>query len=389
MRLFCPEQDMLAKTEQLYQETVDFYYEILQTRQDIWKENLLSIQRELELLTVPGRDGRVPLYTPPHGKLPVYFRRSAMNKAGIAVKSAAVVGENQKKEIIFPEKIDASLTFFKGMYRDLTDTSVVLKLWNGKKWIWTECGLTGRSFPANSALLSPTLVREGKWLMLHVPVKQKNSDARTAKERMKEGCRVCGVRFTNTDSFAVCSVLDERSRPVSVKNCHGGNAYRYHCKTLLKKIEASKVFTDKDNVDQPNKKYYMRYKHLNEHYAHQVSREILDFCKENQAGIIVLPEYDEDFYRMTMYRSGNDSPLHLSTKIRNYLKYKAWAEGILVLELRADGTEKQCSICGATGKKQGSIFICQNGHQVNRFLNGARNLGRKCQESFRKNNKPS
>lgn len=44
MRLFCPEQDMLAKTEQLYQETVDFYYEILQTRQDIWKENLLSIQ---------------------------------------------------------------------------------------------------------------------------------------------------------------------------------------------------------------------------------------------------------------------------------------------------------------------------------------------------------
>lgn len=35
---------------------------------------------------------------------------------------------------------------------------------------------------------------------------------------------------------------------------------------------------------------------------------------------------------MTMYRSGNDSPLHLSTKIRNYLKYKAWAEGILVLE---------------------------------------------------------
>ena len=52
-----------------------------------------------------------------------------------------------------------------------------------------------------------------------------------------------------------------------------------------------------------------------------------------------------------MYRSGNYSPLHLSIRIRNYLKYKAWAEGILVLELRADGTEKQCSICGATGKK--------------------------------------
>ena len=112
----------------------------------------------------------------------------------------------------------------------------------------------------------------------------------------------------------------------------------------------------------------MHLKHLNEHYAHQVSKEIMDFCKENQTGILVLPEYDEDFSRISMYRSGNYSPLHLSIRIRNYLKYKAWAEGILVLELRADGTEKQCSICGATGKKQGSVFICQNGHQVNRFL---------------------
>ena len=165
MRLFCPEQDMLAKTEQLYQETVDFYYEILQTRQDIWKENLLSIQRELELLTVPGRDGRVPLYTPPHGKLPVYFRRSAMNKAGIAVKSAAVVGENQKKEIVFPEKIDASLTFFKGMYRDISDTSIKLKLWDGKKWKWISSQLEGRPFPVNGTVLSPSLSHNGKLLI--------------------------------------------------------------------------------------------------------------------------------------------------------------------------------------------------------------------------------
>ena len=54
-----------------------------------------------------------------------------------------------------------------------------------------------------------------------------------------------------------------------------------------------------------------------------------------------------------MYRSGNYSPLHLSIRIRNYLKYKAWAEGILVLELRADGTEKQCSHLRSHRKKTG------------------------------------
>lgn len=381
MRLFCSEKQMIETTETLYREAVAFYYGLLREREELWQESLISIQGQLELLTVPGRDGRIPAYTPPGGKLPVYFRRSAMNKASMAVKAAAEAGN-------FPEKIDANITFFKGMYRELTDTSVELKLWNGKKWIWTSCGLTGRPFPVDADILSPTLVHEEKYLMFHVPMKQSNSDARTAKERMQEGTRLCSVRFTNTDSFAVCCILDEESRQIAVSRCSGGKAYRHHCRELLKKIEASKKYTEKDNVSQPNRKYYMHLKHLNEHYAHQVSKEILDFCKKNQAGVIVLPEYDENFSRISMYRSGNYSPLHLSIRIRSYLKYKAWAEGILVLEARADGTEKQCSICGSPGRKQGSLFICQNGHQINRFLNGARNLGTRCQESFRKNRKP-
>ena len=37
----------------------------------------------------------------------------------------------------------------------------------------------------------------------------------------------------------------------------------------------------------------MHLKHLNEHYAHQVSKEIIDFCKEKHTGILVLPEYVE------------------------------------------------------------------------------------------------
>lgn len=264
MRLFCPEKQMIETTEALYREAVAFYYELLKESEELWSENLLTIQGHLEKLTVPGRDGREPKYIPPGGKLPVYFRRSAMNKAAMAVKTAASAES-------FPEKIDANITFFKGMYRDLTDTSVVLKLWNGKKWIWVLCGLTGRPFPKEAAILSPTLVHEEKWLMFHVPVKQENSDARTAKERMQEGARVCSVRFTNTDSFAVCAVLDEGSRQLAVKNCRGGNAYRHHCKALLKKVEASRAFTDKDNVSQPNRKYYMHLKPDAVYILHEVN----------------------------------------------------------------------------------------------------------------------
>ena len=112
MRLFCPEKQMIETTEALYREAVAFYYELLKESEELWAENLLTIQGYLEKLTVPGRDGREPKYIPPGGKLPVYFRRSAMNKAAMAVKTAASAES-------FPEKIDANITFFKGMYRDL------------------------------------------------------------------------------------------------------------------------------------------------------------------------------------------------------------------------------------------------------------------------------
>ena len=118
MRLFCSEKQILAETEKLYCEAVVFYYELLKDRNELWTENLLTIQGQLEKLTVPGKDGRVPEYLPPGGKLPVYFRRSAMNKASMAVKTAAASG-------CFPQKIEANITFFKGMYRDFTSTSVV------------------------------------------------------------------------------------------------------------------------------------------------------------------------------------------------------------------------------------------------------------------------
>lgn len=49
------------------------YYELLKEREELWDENLLTIQGHLEKLTVPGRDGREPKYIPPGGKLPFIF----------------------------------------------------------------------------------------------------------------------------------------------------------------------------------------------------------------------------------------------------------------------------------------------------------------------------
>lgn len=378
MRLYCPEPEWLGLTEEYFQNVVDFYYDLLREHTELWQGSLFDIQRNLELLTLAGRDGRQPVNPLPMGKVPVYLRRAAINKAATAVKSALEAGD-------FPEKLNSRVTFFKGMYSDLSDNGICLKLWNGKKWAWLQCQLKGRSFPEDGQLMSPTLVQENGMFFVHIPVKQENEDGRTAKERMAEGSRICSVRFTNTDLFAMCCVLEKDGTLVKTYTCHGGNGYRHRCRNLTERIENSRKNTDKDNCQQPNRKYYMQLKHLSEHYAHQVSREILNFCKKYHAGVVVLPDYDSQYTKMAMIKSGNFSPLHLSTRIRSFLQYKAWAEGIVVLEVRTDGLSEKCAACGGKIHKKGKEFFCENGHQGNRFLNDARNLGKKCQESFLRN----
>ena len=77
---------------------------------------------------------------------------------------------------------------------------------------------------------------------------------------MKSGDNICSVQFTNTDIFAMCCVMDGDGKQLAVRTCRGGDAYRHQCRKLLDKIEFSRQYTDKDNVEQPNKKYYIHLK---------------------------------------------------------------------------------------------------------------------------------
>lgn len=163
MRLVCPEPIWLDRTEEYFQNVVEFYYHLLRQHEELWNSSLFDIQRSLELLTLTGRDGRQPTNPLPMGKVPVYLRRAAINKASATVKST------QELQSGFPEKLEAKVTFFKGMYSDLTDRSICLKLWNGEKWIWTDCNLKGRPLPQDGQLMSPTLVKEGRQLPSEYP----------------------------------------------------------------------------------------------------------------------------------------------------------------------------------------------------------------------------
>lgn len=382
--LRCSHPEWLAATEQYYREVLDFYFRLLLQRYELWNLSTFQMQRELECLTLKGRDGRQPVCPLPFQKVPLYFRRSAINKAMGSLKAYLARSRNQQESNCgLPRSIEASVTYFKGMYRDFTDTGITLKVWDGNSWRWMDCKLKGTPFPEDAEVLSPSIVLDNKFCRLHVPVKQETEDARNAKERMKSGDNICSVQFTNTDIFAMCCALDSKGGQLAVHTCRGGDAYRHQCGRLLQKVEASRQNTENDNVQYPNKKYFEHLRNLSEYYAHQVSRQIVDFCVEQQVKTIIMPLYSADFSRMVQYRTGNFTPLHLSSRIREYLKYKAWGAGIIVLEHSADNISNRCAICGGSIKRKGTQFLCVNGHEGSRFLNSARNLGKKCQEDFK------
>ena len=75
----------------------------------------------------------------------------------------------------------------------------------------------------------------------------------------------------------------------------------------------------------------------------------------------------------------------LATRIRQYLDYKAWKNGIIVIEVHATGISTNCARCGAEiirTDTRTELCCCANGHQTNRYLNAVRNLGKKCLTQF-------
>ena len=251
LRLRCKHPDWLAKTQDFYNQIQKFYYDLFLEHPELKTENSQVCLREMERLSIKGRDGR--------------------------------------------------------------------------------------GFPEDAQLMSPSVVLDRTFEMLHVPVREVLQDASSAKDRILEGRNICGVHFTNGNAFAVSSVMDCEGKELAVRYFKGGNEYRHRCKKILEKIGKSRNSCGKNGNGKVDQKYWMHLKHLSEHYAHQISVDFIRFCEEQRVGIIAFPKYDEDYRRHVLKGAGNFSPLHLSTRIRECLTYKAWKEGILMLDANAKG----------------------------------------------------
>ncbi|MDO4308156.1 MAG: zinc ribbon domain-containing protein [Eubacteriales bacterium] len=385
LRLRCKHPQWLRATQELFNGIELFYYNLLLEHEELWAQNSQGTLRGLEILSLSGKEKRVPATPLPWEDVPPYFRRAAAN-AGIAAAKSHI-SRGKTSYVNKAEKLNSAVVFYKRMYRDFSAEEITLKVWTGTQWQWMHCRLYGKDFPKDAELMSPSVVFERDFIMLHVPVKEPTRDTSPVKLRMKEGRNICGLQFTNGDAFAVGCVMDKDGKELGVRFFRGGEEYSHYCRSLTEKIDKSREALGDAPKGHPNQKYWMHLKHMSDHYAHQVSREIIRFCQEKDASVIAVPKYNEEYTRKVMIGSGNWGPLHLSMRIREYLSYKAWKAGILVIEVHANGIGSVCALCGgsiADADRKSKEFVCKNGHYGNRYLNAARNLTKKCRTQFEK-----
>lgn len=385
LRLCCRHPEWLLRTQELYNQIEEFYYNLMLENPQFRDISSQKTLRELEILSIPGRDGRVPVSPLPWKKVPLYFRRSAANAGIAAAKSHFTRNETAPGRTA--SSLNSAVVYYKGMYRDFSSSEITLKVYDGQKWTWMHCRLYGKGFPKDAQILSPSVVFEYKYLMLHVPIKEYGGDARTVSQRMEAGENICAIQFTNSDIFAVGTILDVTGNELAVKFWGGGKEHTHRCNELLKKIEKSRNSSGKAEGGKLNQKYWMKLKNLVDTHAHQVSAEIVRFCRENNAALVVFPKYSEGYSLRVMKASGDWSPIHLSSRIRKYITYKAWRQGIVSIEVHANAISSVCAKCGAPViivDKENNEYQCENGHRGSRYLNAARNLGKKCLIQFGK-----
>ena len=185
LHLWCRHPEWLRTTQEFYNRIAEFYYNLLLDHTDLWEMGSQQTLRELEIMSSSGRGGRIPSDPLPWQKVPLYFRRAAANE-GIASAKSYLSRFAQDEKIGRAEKLNAAVTYYKGMYQDFSAKEITLRVWTGDTWTWLHCRLSGRDFPENARLMSPSVVFEYKYDMLHVPVRQNNENTATVRQRMQD-----------------------------------------------------------------------------------------------------------------------------------------------------------------------------------------------------------
>ncbi len=274
IRLYTDYIEYFKLTNQKFNSLVLEYYTTLIIHQELLTESARDCRAKLEKMLAEEEEKEY---------IPSRFRRSAMMQA-IGQAKAYMSKAEKSNKVGIAKEFHIPATFYQEMYKYLENRKIKFKLYNGKTWEWYESKFSKWNIPEGAVLLSPSIKINKQMVMACIPVKITFRNLKTIRERMEEeDVKVCGVAFSGRNNIATCAVVNREEKFVKSLFVKGGDEYKYLTSQAMRKIKGNNhKAKNLQKVKGNNKKYWNKLTKYRTHYAHVISKKIVDFCIENE-----------------------------------------------------------------------------------------------------------
>jgi IS605 OrfB family transposase len=290
-------------------------------------------------------------------------------------------------------------TLYQGTYTleleqmNLQESFVRLKVYTGEGWRWANYPVKySRYFEQRRTdkgweQQSPKLVLRPRSAELHF-CQTKEVKAKKVKESKLDPDLVTVAVDLNVRNLAVITVR-QRQRIIETVfvTDKGLDQQRYQ---HLKRISRKQWQTGKPvKGEHSNQQLWGHVRRMNEDAAHKVARIIAKVCAKYPGSVLLFERL-----RKIKAKGGSRSRRmnrrqanQLRGKINQHAKAKAFAQGVVTVEVNPHGTSQYCSRCGAKGErfsthggkrikaKWGKLFWCPVCHyEANADLNASKNV---------------
>ena len=165
---------------------------------------------------------------------------------------------------------------------------------------------------------------------------------------------------------------------LSCRELRSLNQYRNMRLAELKSLQSRKQKHSRRwwRIQRRINRFLAQNKHQRRDLEHKTSRAVVDWSVIHQVGTLAIGNVRDVADGKRLNRKSQQKVSNWSHgKIRQYIAYKAEAEGILVNdEIDESYTSQTCVYCGRKRKPNGRIYSCECGQTYHRDIGGAANI---------------
>jgi hypothetical protein len=341
---------------------------------------------------------------------PAVFRRAAIKKAIGAYKSwhtnyqkweARPPRHQRHRPPVQPRDFNFNPVFYAGMWKERSNTCILLKIRRNNAWTWVKFEYQGYDFGADWVKASPTITLKGNKAYLDFTIEKYVPATGGLKTVIQTpGLHICSVDLDLDGSIATCSILEADDNGV-VKEISRmtvtGHATHVSCrKRALGKIAVAMRKTGIVNKGFASTRFEkISRRERNEGF--RIASDIIEFAHRHGCKVIVFEHLTNLKPSRAKYsrRSNQKRSYWLKDKVVNNVRRIAYQKySILTSRVNPKNTSRLCAIDGTEVwrgnhylptlleycepyRYGGKCYATVTGYRGNSGLNAARNIGLK------------